>query len=117
MQVICSTLFLPETKSSCFSSTCSYEKSETIPYQTKALRALELPRTLIDQLEQQPKVVSKDNGNEYADLATYLKDKGIGHEGSVSDWDVNTLAVLEPAVQDVKKRFTRVMARTKAERF
>ena len=33
-------------------------------------------RVLIDRLEEQPKVVSTDDGLEYTELATYLKDKG-----------------------------------------
>ena len=35
-------------------------------------------KVLIDRLEEQPKVVSTDDGNEHAELAKYLKDKGIG---------------------------------------
>ena len=34
-------------------------------------------KVLIDWLEEQPKVVSTDDGNEYAELATYLKDKKV----------------------------------------
>ena len=71
-------------------------------------------KVLIDRLEEKPITVSTDDGNEYAELATYLKDKGIGHKVSVSDRDVNALAVLDRAVQDVKQRFTRLMARTGA---
>ena len=71
-------------------------------------------KVLIEQLEEQPKVLSTDDGNEYAVLATYLKDKGIGHKVSVADRDVNALALLDRAVQDVKQRFTRMMARTGA---
>ena len=71
-------------------------------------------KVLIDRLEEQPKVVSTDDGNEYAELAVYLKTKGIGHKVSVADRDVNALAVLDRAVQDVKQRFTRTMARTGA---
>jgi hypothetical protein len=71
-------------------------------------------KVLIDSLEEQPKVLSTDDGKEYAELATYLKEKGIGHKVSVSDRDVNALAVLDRAVQDVKQRFTRMMARTGA---
>ena len=69
-------------------------------------------KVLIDRLEEQPKIVSPDDGNEHAELATYLKDKGIRHKVSVSDRDVNALDVLDRAVQDVKQRFTRLMART-----
>jgi hypothetical protein len=71
-------------------------------------------RVLIDRLEEQPKVVSTDDGLEHTELATYLKDKGIGHKVSVADRDVNALAVLDRAVQDVKQRFTRMVARTGA---
>ena len=71
-------------------------------------------KVLIERLEEQPKVLSTDDGNEFAVLATYLKDRGIGHKVSVSDRDVNALAVLDRAVQDVKQRFTRMMARTGA---
>ena len=71
-------------------------------------------KVLIDRLEEQPKVVSTDDGNEFAVLAKYLKDRGIGHKVSVSDRDVNALAVLDRAVQDVKQRYTRMMARTGA---
>ena len=71
-------------------------------------------KVLIEQLEEQPKVVSTDDGNEHAVLAKYLKDKGIGHKVSVADRDVNALAVLDRAVQDVKQRFTRLLARTGA---
>ena len=69
---------------------------------------------LIDRLEEQPKVVSTDDGLEYTELATHLKDKGIGHKVSIADRDVNALAVVDRAVQDVKQRFTRMMARTGA---
>lgn len=71
-------------------------------------------KVLIERLEEKPKVVSTDDGNEHAELATYLKTKGIGHKVSVADRDVNALAVLDRAVQDVKQRFTRLMARTGA---
>jgi len=71
-------------------------------------------KVLIERLEEKPKVVSTDDGNEHAELATYLKTNGIGHKVSVSDRDVNALAVLDRAVQDVKQRFTRMIARTGA---
>ena len=52
-------------------------------------------KVLIDRLEEQPKVVSPDDGNEHAELGTYLKDKWIGHKVSVIDRDVNALDVMD----------------------
>jgi hypothetical protein len=42
-------------------------------------------KVLIQRLEEQPKVVSTDDGLEYAELAAYLKDKGIGHKLHLTD--------------------------------
>ena len=84
---------------------------KTVP-NTSAASVGAAGKVLIDRLEEKPVTVSTDDGNEYAELATYLKDKGIGHKVSVSDRDVNALAVLDRAVQLVKRRFTLLMART-----
>ena len=65
---------------------------------------------LMDRLEEPPKVASTDDGNEYAKLATYLKDKGIGHKVSVSD-RCNAWALLDRAVQDITQRFTLLISR------
>ena len=69
-------------------------------------------RALISRLPEQPKVVSTDTGLEYEQLSDYLKEKGIGHKQSVADQDKNALAVLDRAVQDVKARFSRILAST-----
>ena len=69
-------------------------------------------KQLIERLPEQPKVVSTDDGGEYTELAEWLKSKNIGHKVHVSDKDVNALAVLDRAVQDVKQRFTRILARS-----
>ena len=45
-------------------------------------------------------------------MSTYLKEQRIGHKQSVADQDKNALAVLDRAVQDVKARFARILART-----
>ena len=77
-----------------------------------AASVLTASKALIERLEEEPKVISTDDGGEYAELATWLQTKGIGHKVHVADRDVNALAVLDRAVQDVKARFTRIMART-----
>ena len=43
---------------------------------------------------------------------TYLTETRIGHKVSLRDRDVQAFAVLDRAVQNVKRRFTRLMART-----
>ena len=45
-------------------------------------------------------------------LSAWLKEQGIGHKQSTSDTDKNALAVLDRAVQDVKARFSRILAST-----
>ena len=57
-------------------------------------------------------MVSTDDGLEYNTLSSWLQDQGIGHKQSTSDSDKNALAVLDRAVQDVKERFVRIIART-----
>ena len=52
---------------------------------------------LIERLGEKPKVLSTDDGNEYAELVTYLKDKGIGHKVSVANRDVNALSWIVPS--------------------
>ena len=77
-----------------------------------AASVLSAGRALISRLPEQPKVVSSDDGLEYTQLTDYLKEKGIGHKQSTADTDKNALAVLERAVQDVKARFSRILAST-----
>jgi len=84
---------------------------KTVPNKTAAAVGA-AGKILIDRLPEIPKVVSTDDGLEYNELATYLKEKGIGHKVHVSNRDVNALAVLDRAVQDVKQRFTRLLARS-----
>ena len=77
-----------------------------------AASVLSAGRALINRLTEQPKVVSSDDGLEYTQLSDYLKEKGIGHKQSTADTDKNALAVLDRAVQDVKARFSRILAST-----
>ena len=56
--------------------------------------------------------MSTDDGLECTQLSDYLKEKGIGHKQSTADTDKNALAVLDRAVQDVKARFSRILAST-----
>ena len=77
-----------------------------------AASVLSAGRALISRLPEPPKVVSTDDGLEYTQLSDYLKEKGIGHKQSVADVDKNALAVLDRAVQDVKARFSRILAST-----
>lgn len=85
--------------------------AKTVPNKSAASVAA-AGKVLIDRLDKKPIVVSTDDGGEYANFSTYLKEKGIGHKVHVADRDVNALAVLDRAVQDVKQRFTRILART-----
>ena len=77
-----------------------------------ASSVLSAGRALISRLPEAPKVVSSDDGLEYTQLSDYLKEKGIGHKQSTADTDKNALAVLDRAVQDVKARFSRILAST-----
>ena len=77
-----------------------------------AASVLAASRTLLDHVTTKPKVVSTDDGLEYNTLSSWLQDQGIGHKQSTSDTDKNALAVLDRAVQDVKERFVRIIART-----
>ena len=77
-----------------------------------AASVLSAGRALISHLPEPPKVVSSDDGLEYTQLSDYLKEKGIGHKQSTADTDKNALSVLDRAVQDVKARFSRILAPT-----
>ena len=77
-----------------------------------AASVLSAGKALIERLDEKPKVLSTDDGLEYTQLSDYLKEKGIGHKQSTADQDKNALSVLDRAVQDVKARFARILART-----
>ena len=69
-------------------------------------------KQLIENLKRPPSVLSTDDGGEYADLAGWLEEQGIAHKVHVADREVNSLAVLDRSVQDVKARYKRLMARS-----
>ena len=73
---------------------------------------LSAARVLIERLETKPKVVSTDDGGEYTALGTWLLEKAIAHKTHVSDRDVNSIALLDRCVQDIKQRLSRILART-----
>ena len=77
-----------------------------------AASVLAASRALLNHVTTKPKVVSTDDGLEYNTLSSWLQDQGIGHKQSTADTDKNALAVLDRAVQDVKERFVRIIART-----
>ena len=58
------------------------------------------------------KVLSTDDDNEYAELRTWSPFKGTGHKSNVPDREVNALRVLDTAVQDIRERFTVILADT-----
>ena len=73
---------------------------------------LKAGKALIGNLDEKPRVVSSDDDLGFATLSPWLKEQGIGHKQSVADIDKNALAVLDRAVQDVKARFSRILAST-----
>jgi hypothetical protein len=77
-----------------------------------AASVLAAGKVLINRLEEKPKVLSTDAGLEYEELSPWLTSQGIGHKQNVADQDKNSLAVLDRAVQDVKARFSRILAST-----
>jgi len=84
---------------------------KTIPDKSAA-SVLAAGKVLINRLEEKPKVVSSDDDLGFQTLSAWLKEQGIGHKQHVSDQDKNALAVLDRAVQDVKARFSRILAST-----
>ena len=60
-------------------------------------------KQLIENLKRPPAVVSTDDGSEYSELAGWLQAQGIAHKTSVADREVNALAILDRAVQDVNR--------------
>ena len=85
--------------------------AKTVPDKSAA-NVLAAGKVLINRLEEKPKVLSTDAGLEYEELSPWLKEQGIGHKQSVADQDKNALAVLDRAMQDVKARFSRILAST-----
>jgi hypothetical protein len=85
---------------------------EVVPNKTAdaVLTAAKVP---IERLETKPKVLSTDDGGEYSLLSAWLLEKAIAHKTHVSDRDVNSIAVLDRCVQDIKQRLSRILARTR----
>ena len=77
-----------------------------------AASVLRAGTALIGRLDEKPKVVSSDDDLGFQTLSPWLKEQGIGHKQSTADTDKNALAVLDRAVQDVKARFSRILAST-----
>ena len=84
---------------------------KTIPDKSAA-SVLAAGKVLINRLDEKMKVLSTDDGLEYQTLSPWLQEQGIGHKQSTADTDKNALAVLDRAVQDVKARFSRILAST-----
>ena len=84
---------------------------KTIPDKSAA-SVLAAGKVLINRLEEKPKVLSSDDDLGFQTLSAWLKEQGIGHKQSTADTDKNALAVLDRAVQDVKARFSRILAST-----
>lgn len=71
---------------------------------------------LIGALPEKPQVLSTDDGTEFSQhVDDFLQSAGIAHKQHVGKNDVNALAVLDRALQNIKARLARLMARTEGE--
>ena len=70
-------------------------------------------RRLVEALPEKPQVLSTDDGAEFTrHVEGYLVSAGIAHKTRVAKQYVNTLAVEDRSLQNIKARMSRTMARS-----
>ena len=73
-------------------------------------------RRLLEALPERPQVLATDDGAEFTQHAEdVLNSLGIAHKTHTSKQDVNALSVLDRALQNVKARLARTMARAEGK--
>ena len=89
-------------------------EASAAPLQTKEPSTVTAGRRqLLEALPEKPQVLSTDGGAEFTQqVDDLLGAPGIAHKAHVSKQDVNALSVLDRALQNVKARLARIMARS-----
>ena len=73
-------------------------------------------RELLEGLPEPPQVIATDEGVEFGGAAgRLLQSRNIAHKTHVGKQDINALGVLDRALQNVKARLARIMARDDAK--
>ena len=73
-------------------------------------------RGLLEGLPEPPQVLSTDEGTEFGGaVGDLLQSLGIAHRTHVGKQDINALGVLDRALQNVKARLARMMARSDSD--